>query len=154
MPATTIYLVTTNMTLGSHLVWGMTSTNFIYFFTVFGFFAEFLFFFLGYYTIFSLVSCISIRVSGIIYHSGNDGVANSVATSAMVVTEALHGLFTHRQLNASVILLWRFRLKVSPSRTICCFLRSLMTKFRSLLVSVSVWICKKKLKRMKQNKMS
>ena len=145
------------MRLGSHLVWGMISADFIYFFYCFWFFRFFLnifCFFLRYYTTFSLVSFISIRVSGIIYHSGIDGMANSIATSAMVVTEALHGLFTHRQLDASVILLWRFRLKVSPSRTICCFLRSLMTKFKSLLVSVSVWICKKKLKRLNQNKMS
>ena len=49
MPVTTIYLSTTNGRVGSHLVWGMISTDFFYFFTVFGFFGYFLcfLFFLG-----------------------------------------------------------------------------------------------------------
>ena len=69
-------------------------------------------------------------------------------SSAMVATEVLHGFIRHRQLDLLVVLLCRFRLKVSPSWTSGCFPRSLMTKFKGILGPVSVMICKKKILRM------
>ena len=67
MPVTTIYLSTTNGGGSDHILsGGMISTDFLLFFTVFGFFGYFLMFFvfLGYYTTFYLVLYISLSVFG------------------------------------------------------------------------------------------
>ena len=56
-------------------------------------------------------------------------------SSTMVSTEALRVIFTHRQLDLSVNLLWGL----------------LKTKFKGILVSVRVMLCKLKLKRMNRN---
>ena len=71
-------------------------------------------------------------------------------SSAIVETEVFYGLFTHRQLDLPVLLMWRFRLNVFPQGTVCCFPRSIVRNFGGMIVSVL--ICKRNLKRMKQNK--
>ena len=54
----------------------------------------------------------------ILWARSPDMLTNS---SAMVTTEALYCLFSHKQLDFLVVLLWRLIFKVSPTWTSCCF---------------------------------